>query len=77
MATEEPATGAGRSKLMFDREDYELLEVVNPILSGERPHHQIRRLFDPYLHPRGIKEMAATKSLRLACAVFDLLHARE
>jgi hypothetical protein len=62
---------------MFDPEDYELLEVVNPILSGAKPHHLIRRLFDPYLHPRGIKELAAPKSLRLAAAVFDLLNALE
>ncbi|HEY3354293.1 MAG TPA: hypothetical protein VGQ83_13655 [Polyangia bacterium] len=66
-----------RSRLLFDREDYELLRVVNSFLSGHKSTRPVRTLFDPYLHPRGIKELAAPKSLRLACAVFDLLHTLE
>ena len=59
--------------LFFDPSDRELLELMNPVLTGQRSYKTLRNLFDPYLHPRGIKELAAPASLRIACAVFDLL----
>jgi hypothetical protein len=68
---------ARRSRLLFDPEDHELLRVVNSFLSGQKSYGPVSRLFDPYLHPRGIKELAAPKPLRLAAAVFDLLHTLE
>ena len=77
-----------RSSLFFDPEDYELLELVNRLLlgkaavvAGRSPRHQgrgsLRKLFDPYLHPRGIKEMAAPRTLRVAAALVDLLDSLE
>jgi len=47
-----------------------------PVPLGQEVYGQLA-LFDPYLHPRGVKEMAAPKSLRLACAVVDLLRTLE
>jgi len=66
-----------RPKLLFDREDYELVELVTEFVSkGKRPKH-LQKLFDPYLHPRGIKELAATSEQRIAWAVLHLLDTLE
>ena len=62
-----------RRTLFFDRNDYDLLEVVNSILARSKLSGQIRKLFNPYLHPRGIKEMAAPQSFRIAYAMVELL----
>ena len=62
-----------RYRLFYDEGDYRLLEVVNKILSGGKNPTLLRRLFEPGLHPRGIKELAAPKSLRIASAMIDLL----
>lgn len=70
------SAGSGRrpiSATQFDAEDYELLEVVRRILEGKRKLTLLRGLFDPALHPRGIKELAAPKAVRIAHAVVDLL----
>jgi len=37
----------------------------------------LKNLLNPYLHPHGIKEMAAAKELRVAYAVIHLLHSLE
>lgn len=67
-------TEAGaRNRLYYDATDYRLLEIVNKILSRGKNPTLLRKLFDPGLHPRGIKEMAAPKSLRSASAMIDLL----
>jgi hypothetical protein len=70
-------TAATRSRLVFDREDHEILEVVNPILSGNKSTDLLQNLLEPSLHPRGIKEFAAPKSLRLAAAMIDLVKTLE
>lgn len=57
----------------YDDDDYRLLEIVNKILSRGKNPTLLRRLFDPGLHPHGIKELAAPKSLRIASAMIDLL----
>lgn len=59
------------SKFFFDRRDYELLAIVNDLLSREDVH-SLKRLLAPYMHPHGIKEMAATSGLRIAYAVIHL-----
>ncbi len=64
------------SRLFFDRRDYELLRIVNDIARRKgAPAH--RRLLAPYLHPHGIKEMAAHRALRIAHAVAHLLDSLE
>ncbi len=62
-----------RYRLFYDENDYRLLEIVNKILSRGKSPTLLRRLFEPGLHPRGIKEMAAPRSFRIASAMIDLL----
>ena len=64
---------ASRSRFYYDEDDYRLLEIVNKILARGKNPKLLRRLFEPGLHPRGIKELAAPKALRLASAMIDLL----
>ncbi len=66
-----------RHPLYFDTDEFDLLDVLDPLLSGEKQKKQLRRLFAPTLHPRGIKELAAPRSLRIAVAVFDLIRSLE
>jgi hypothetical protein len=64
-----------RPRLLFDSQDYELVELVNEFLStGRRKNpERLRKLFDHTLHPRGIKELAASPQRRIAYAVIRLL----
>ncbi|BBD07726.1 hypothetical protein [Desulfovibrio ferrophilus] len=63
-------------RLLFDRQDYELLRIVNDVL--ERGGYAgWKKLLAPYLHPNGIKEMATTFGLRIAYSVVNLLGSLE
>ncbi len=57
--------------LLFDREDYRLLDEVNSIL-GSKSSRMVQ-MFNPLLHPRGIKELSAPRGMRVACAVGSIL----
>jgi hypothetical protein len=59
---------------LFDRKDYDLIKIVNDILTRAR---FTRRQYFPFFHPNGIKEMAETKGLRTAYAVAQLLSSLE
>jgi hypothetical protein len=61
-------------RYLFDRKDYDLIEIVNDVLRSAR---FARKLYFPYFHPNGIKEMAETKGLRSAYAVAQLLSSLE
>lgn len=64
------------SRLWFDPQDYKLLGIVNDVL--ERSHyHGWKRLLAAYLHPHGIKELSASKGLRIAYAVVHMLGSLE
>jgi hypothetical protein len=65
---------ARRSRLLFDRKDYDLIQIVNEVLREAR---FVRKQYYPHLHPNGIKEMAETKGLRTAYAVAQLLNSLE
>jgi hypothetical protein len=65
-----------RKRLFFDRKDYELLNIVNDVLDQE-DSRSLKKLLIPYLHPHGIKEMAASTGLRIAYAVIRLFHSLE
>ena len=65
------------SKLLFDRQDYELLMMVQEVLSRETSRKSFKDLLNPYLNPHGIKEMAATQGFRIAYAMTNLLHSLE
>ena len=61
----------------FDREDHALLVIVNEVLNRDTSRKYIKNLLNPYLHPHGIKEMAASRELRIAYAVVHLLNSLE
>ncbi len=61
------------SSSFFDRQDYRLIEIVDDVLNRQRSHGDLKRLFNPNLHPHGIKEMAAFRELRIAYAVVNVL----
>lgn len=61
----------------FDKNDYDLLNIVNDVLNRDESHKHIKNLLTPYLHPHGIKEMTASRGLRIAYAVIHLLGSLE
>ena len=61
------------SKLLFDKRDHALIRIVNDALSTDFRGKFARKIYFPYLHPHGIKEMTETKGLRAAYAVAQLL----
>ncbi|TFG38026.1 MAG: hypothetical protein E4H39_01135, partial [Syntrophobacterales bacterium] len=67
----------GIEKILFDKEDHELLVIVNEVLNRDTSRKYIKNLLNPYLHPHGIKEMAASRELRIAYAVVHLLNSLE
>lgn len=60
-------------KLLFDPADHHLLEIVQDIRTRKKERKYLRQRIGPYLHPRGIKEMAAPRELRMAYATVHLL----
>ncbi len=73
------------SKIYFDRQDRELLRMVNNVLNrtGEARAEQdeaaymAHRVFDDNLHPHGILELTTTHEFRVAHAVINLLGSLE
>ena len=65
-----------QNRLLFDRKDYELLRIVSDVL-GREDLSGFKHLLTPYLHPRGVKELAATQGLRIAYAAANLLGSLE
>jgi hypothetical protein len=61
-------------RCLFDRKDYDLIQIVNDVLRSAK---FARKLYFPFFHPNGIKEMAETKGLRSAYAVAQLLSSLE
>ncbi|WP_052507353.1 hypothetical protein [Desulfonatronovibrio magnus] len=62
----------GFAGLFFDKRDYDLLRLVNDVYN-ESSLSQQKKLLAPFLHPHGIKEMAASRPLRVAYSVAQLL----
>ena len=65
------------SRLLFDRRDYELIRIVNAVYSRNQDLEYARRQYYGYFHPHGIKEMAESRSLRIAYAMVHLLTSLE
>ncbi len=63
--------------IFFDKNDYQLLDIVNDIRERGAQSHTFRSLLVEYMHPHGIKEMAAARGLRIAYAVAGLLGSLE
>ena len=57
----------------FDRNDYELLRIVNEVLDWGPQARSLHSLLVEHMHPQGIKEMAASRGLRIAYAIAGLL----
>ncbi|MFN2267824.1 MAG: hypothetical protein ABR542_03075, partial [Desulfonatronovibrio sp.] len=60
------------SKFFFDRSDYALLGLVNEVYTKYSDSEQ-KKILAPFLHPHGIKEIAAPRALRIAYSVTQLL----
>ncbi|MCW7755044.1 hypothetical protein OOT00_13715 [Desulfobotulus sp. H1] len=58
---------------MFDAADYHLLDIIKDIRYRKKKQKDLRQRVGPYLHPRGIKELAAPRELRMAYATAHLL----
>lgn len=59
-------------RIFFDKQDRDILVLVNRIL--EAPNVPSRdNLFNPELHPHGIKELVTSPASRMAYAVINLL----
>lgn len=65
------------SRIFFDQRDHSLLRIVNEMRDGGLSDLHDQRRFFHHLHPRGIKEMAESKGLRIAYAVIHLLESLE
>jgi len=61
------------TSIYFDKNDYELLRIVNDVLSREAESQSLHSLLNEHMHPQGIKEMAAARGLRIAYAIASLL----
>ncbi|WP_319777079.1 hypothetical protein [Maridesulfovibrio sp.] len=65
------------SSIFFDKLDYQLLQIVDDVLKRGSESRAFRSFFVEYMHPQGIKEMAAPQGLRIAYAVISLLGSLE
>ncbi|MFH1078671.1 MAG: hypothetical protein V1766_00160 [Pseudomonadota bacterium] len=65
------------SPLLFDRNDQQLLVMLNDVLGKAKSSKSLKNLLNPYLHPHGIKELAAPPGLRLAVAMLNFLDSLE
>ncbi|MEE4241290.1 MAG: hypothetical protein V2I36_07475 [Desulfopila sp.] len=60
-------------RLFFDKNDHQLLDIVDDILERGSRSQTLRSLLSEHMHPQGIKEMAAPRGLRIAYAIASLL----
>lgn len=61
------------SGIYFDKQDVDILTLVNRLLESKTDVSSDEGLFNPNLSPHGIKELAATPVARMAFAVINLL----
>ena len=59
--------------IFFDKNDYQLLTIVQDVLERRGRTKELRSLLVEHMHPHGIKEMAAPRGLRIAYAIAGLL----
>ena len=63
-----------RQSILFDPQDYELLNIVSDVLEGGKERRHLKNIIGSYLHPHGIVEMAAPKALRMAYSIVHLIN---
>ena len=64
-------------RLFFDRRDHELIRIVNALYDSPGSLDYTKKLYYPFFHPLGIKELAESKGLRIAYSVVHLLNSLE
>ncbi|MBF0376993.1 MAG: hypothetical protein HQK72_05875 [Desulfamplus sp.] len=64
-------------KLFFDKRDHDLIKIVNDLYDRNRSLSYTKKIFYPFFHPLGIKELAESKGLRIAYSVVNLLNSLE
>ena len=65
------------SPLLFDRRDHELIDIICAVMRQDEDLRYARREYYGYFHPQGIKELAESRSLRIAYAMVHLLTSLE
>ncbi len=65
--------GFDSKQLFFDNRDHELIQIVNADYDEDNSLGYTEKLFYPFFHPFGIKELAESKGLRIATSVVHLL----
>lgn len=60
-------------KLFFDKQDHQLLQMINATIDRGAAVDMEHQAFDPNLHPHGILELTTTHAFRMAHAVVNLL----
>jgi hypothetical protein len=63
--------------VFFDPRDHELIRIVNSVYDADARPGYIRKLYYPFFHPLGIKELAESKGLHTAYAIVSLLESME
>jgi len=65
------------SRWLFDRRDTELIHIISAVIQQDRDLSYARKQYYGFFHPHGIKEMAESRSLRIAYAMVHLLTSLE
>jgi len=63
--------------LFFDKRDHEMIRIVNSVYDARTIPGYATRLYYPFFHPLGIKELAESRGLRTAYAIVNLLASME
>lgn len=63
--------------VFFDPRDHDLIRIVNSVYDADTRPGYIRKLYYPFFHPLGIKELAESKGLHTAYAIVSLLESME
>jgi hypothetical protein len=64
-------------RLFFDTKDHDLIKIVNDLYDSPLSLGYTQKLYYPFFHPLGIKELAESKGLRIAYSVVHLLNSLE
>jgi len=64
-------------RLFFDARDHDLIKIVNNLYDSPLSLGYTQKLYYPFFHPLGIKELAESKGLRIAYSVVHLLNSLE
>lgn len=65
------------NSVFFDKRDHDLIRIVNSVYDADARLGYIRKLYYPFFHPLGIKELAESKGLHTAYAIVNLLESME